>query len=57
MNQNEIARLRAVNAELVEALRDVDKFSQDNFDNMPVNWQTMDEIVQAALSKSKEVQP
>ena len=35
------------------ALTDVAKFYQDNFDIMPVNFQTMADIIDAALSAAR----
>lgn len=47
--------VRAVNshADLLSALESVAKFYQDNFDAMPVAFQTFDHIVSAAIAKAK----
>ena len=47
------AVLRNAAPDLLEALEDVAKAYQDNFDIMPVFWQTFDNIVTEAISKAK----
>jgi len=39
---------------MLAALRTVEKAYQDMFDIMPVAWQTIDNIVEAAICKAME---
>jgi hypothetical protein len=39
--------------DLLESCKDVAKFYQDNFENMPVNFQTYAAIIDAAISKAE----
>lgn len=47
------ARLIAAAPELLAALRDVRQFYQDHFDVMPVAFQTIDDIVDAAIARAE----
>jgi hypothetical protein len=46
------AYLIASAPDLLAALKDVAKAYQDHFDVMPVSWQTVDNIVCAAIAKA-----
>lgn len=46
------ARLIAAAPELLAALQDVSSAYQEMFDVMPVAWQTIDDIVTAAIAKA-----
>jgi hypothetical protein len=47
------ARLIAAAPDLLEACKAAAKFYQDNFDIMPVAWQTFDDILTQAIEKAE----
>lgn len=52
----ELSRLRAVNAELVEAMHRIAN-TCENFDGCPVGPQTIAEVAHAALSRAERAKP
>jgi len=53
----QLCKIEAAAPDMLEALKDVDKFYQDNFNIMPVAFQTIANIIESAIAKAEEVQP